>query len=93
MFKWLLDSLIATARSGARARNMALLGARREVLVEREARRGEAMMARTRDFKSVLVPLESARPGEYLQVELTGTTGSTFTGSPVRERAALPLAG
>ena len=88
-----LERLIATARSGARARNMALLGARREVLVEREARRGEAMMARTRDFKSVLVPLESARPGEYLQVELTGTTGSTFTGSPVRERAALPLAG
>ena len=30
--------------------------------------------------------------GAYLTVELTGTTGSTFTGAPVRERAALPVA-
>ena len=31
--------------------------------------------------------------GRYLTVELTGTTGSTFTGVPVAARAALPLAG
>jgi hypothetical protein len=31
--------------------------------------------------------------GRYLTVELTGTTGSTFTGAPVPSRAALPLAG
>ena len=88
-----LERLIATVRSGSRERNLLLLGARREVLVERLARRGDALLARTRDFKSVLVPVESARPGDYLTVELTGTTGSTFTGSPVHERAALPLAG
>ena len=31
--------------------------------------------------------------GRYLDVELTGTTGATFTGAVVRERQALPLAG
>jgi hypothetical protein len=31
--------------------------------------------------------------GQYLTVEITGTTGSTFTGVPVRERQPLPVAG
>ena len=82
-------------RSGARARNLGLLGTRHEVLVEREAKRGEAMlMARTRDFKTVLVPGRrvDARPATCT-VELTGTTGSTFTGAIVRERQPLPMAG
>jgi hypothetical protein len=30
--------------------------------------------------------------GTYCTVELTGTTGSTFTGTPVQERAPLPMA-
>ena len=46
-----LQRLVALVRSGARQRNLALLGTRHEVLVEREAKRGEAMlMTRTRDF-------------------------------------------
>ena len=46
-----LQRLVAVVRSGARARNLGLLGTRHEVLVEREAKRGEAMlMTRTRDF-------------------------------------------
>ena len=31
--------------------------------------------------------------GTYLTVELTGTTGATFTGTPVQARPPLPLAG
>jgi hypothetical protein len=38
------------------------------------------------------VPGDEAMIGAYLMVELTGTTGSTFTGAIVSERAALPLA-
>ncbi|MND07900.1 hypothetical protein D3C83_301930 [compost metagenome] len=49
-------------------------------------------MARTRDFRSVLVPGDERMLGRYLTVELTGTTGSTFTGAIAPERAALPLA-
>jgi tRNA-2-methylthio-N6-dimethylallyladenosine synthase len=89
-----LQRLVALVRSGARDRNLGLLGTRHEVLVEREAKRGEAMlMTRTRDFKTVLVPGDASMLGKYLNVELTGTTGSTFTGAIVRERQPLPMAG
>jgi len=89
-----LQRLVTLVRSGARARNLGLLGTRHEVLVEREAKRGEAMlMTRTRDFKTVLVPGDASMLGTYLTVELTGTTGSTFTGAVVRERQPLPMAG
>ena len=87
-----LARLIALVRSGARRRNLGLLGQRREVLVERTARRGDLLQARTRDHKTVLIPGEESLIGRYLTVELTGTTGSTFTGSPVRDRLPLPVA-
>ncbi|MEO8624271.1 MAG: radical SAM protein, partial [bacterium] len=89
-----LQRLVETVRSASRQRNLGLLGTRHEVLVEREAKRGESMlMARTRDFKTVLVPGDASMLGQYLTVEFTGTTGSTFTGSIVRERQPLPMAG
>ncbi|HEU4721268.1 MAG TPA: tRNA (N6-isopentenyl adenosine(37)-C2)-methylthiotransferase MiaB [Gemmatimonadaceae bacterium] len=89
-----LQRLVAVVRAGARRQNLALLGTRHEVLVEREAKRGEAMlMTRTRDFKTVLVPGDASMLGRYVTVELTGTTGSTFTGAVVRERQPLPMAG
>jgi len=87
-----LGRLIALARGISRERNLRLLGARREVLVERTARRGELLQSRTRDFKTVLIPGDEALVGEYLNVQLTGTTGSTFTGVPIARRESLPLA-
>jgi tRNA-2-methylthio-N6-dimethylallyladenosine synthase len=87
-----LDRLIALVRANARSRNLGLLGQRREVLVERAARRGELLQSRTRDFKTVLIPGPESMIGRYLTVELTGTTGSTFTGAPVNERLPLPVA-
>lgn len=88
-----MERLVDAVRAGARAQNLAMLGRRCEVLVEREARRGgDLLMARTRDFRTVLVPGDASMLGRYLTVELTGTTGSTFTGAIVPERAALPLA-
>jgi tRNA-2-methylthio-N6-dimethylallyladenosine synthase len=87
-----LARLISTVRAGSRARNLVMLGQRREVLAEKEARRGGLLQTRTRDFKTVIVPGDPALIGTYLNVELTGTTGSTFTGTILRERAALPMA-
>jgi tRNA-2-methylthio-N6-dimethylallyladenosine synthase len=87
-----LARLIATVRSGTRERNLKLLGEKREVLVEKSARRGGLLQSRTRDFKTVMIPGESALIGKYLTVELTGTTGSTFLGQTVGQRTALPLA-
>jgi tRNA-2-methylthio-N6-dimethylallyladenosine synthase len=89
-----LTRLVATLRAQAREQNLAMLGRTCEVLVEKEARRGEALMqTRTRDFKTVLVPGGPEMLGRYLNVELTGTTGSTFVGQVVSQRQALPLAG
>lgn len=88
-----LDALIDEVRSGSRAKNLRLLGARREVLVEKQARRGDLLQTRSRDYKTVLISGDESMLGRYLTVELTGTTGSTFTGTVVQERAALPMAG
>ena len=88
-----MDRLVETVRGVARAQNLGLLGRQYEVLVEREARRGgELLQARTRDFRTVLVPGDVSMIGQYLNVALTGTTGSTFTGNVVRARNPLPMA-
>jgi len=88
-----LSRLVETVRGMSRARNLGLLGARDEVLVEKEARRGgDLVQGRTRDFKTVLIPGDASMLGQYLTVELTGTTGSTFTGQVVASRKALPVA-
>src|SRR5690606_8562027 len=87
------DALVATVRGISREKNMGRLGQRMEVLVEKEARKGELLQARSRDFKTVLVPGTPELIGSYLTVELSGSTGATFTGTPVAERQALPLAG
>jgi tRNA-2-methylthio-N6-dimethylallyladenosine synthase len=86
-----LVRLIEAVRSGARERNLRLLGTRHEVLVEKVSRRGELLQARTRDFRTVLVPGHESMIGRYLTVELTGTTGSTFTGAVLSDRRALPI--
>ncbi len=89
-----MQRLVQTVRGLARARNLQLLGTRWEVLVEREAKRGgDLVQARTRDYKTVLLPGSATMIGRYCTVELTGTTGSTFTGVVVPDRSALPLAG
>jgi tRNA-2-methylthio-N6-dimethylallyladenosine synthase len=89
-----MDRLVDAVKSSAREQNLRLLGRQCEVLIEREARRGgDLLQARTRDFRTVLVPGDASLIGRYLTVELTGTTGSTFTGAVVRERPQLPLAG
>lgn len=88
-----LERLIAVVREGARSRNLALLGSRHEVLLEKLSRRGTLLQGRTRGHHTVLVPGDESMIGQYRDVELTGTTGSTFTGAVVQRRAALPLAG
>jgi tRNA-2-methylthio-N6-dimethylallyladenosine synthase len=89
------ETLVATVRSGAREKNLTLLGAEREILIEKGARKGELLQGRTRDFKTVLIPGDDRLIGQYLHVVLTGTTGSTFTGRVLEAtptRASLPIA-
>ena len=87
-----LARLVDTVRGISRAANLQQLGRRYEVLVEKVSRRGDdVLQTRTRDFKTVLVPGDERMLGQYLDVELTGTTGSTFTGQVIRRRERLPL--
>ena len=85
-----LAQLIEVVRSNTRRRNIARVGESHEVLVERPARRGGMMLGRTRGNMLVLLDLPESAIGEYHMVQLTGTTGSTFTGRVLaRELAVL----
>jgi tRNA-2-methylthio-N6-dimethylallyladenosine synthase len=76
-----LAHLIGVVRGQVRRRNIARLGELHEALVERPAKRGDLMLARTRQNFLVLVDVPPSAAGTYRMVRLTGTTGSTFTGS------------
>jgi tRNA-2-methylthio-N6-dimethylallyladenosine synthase len=84
-----LRRLIESVRLNVRRKNIARVGQTHEVLVERPAKRGDLMLGRTRTNHLVLLDLPQTAAGEYHTVRLTGTTGSTFTGSVVRPALAL----
>jgi tRNA-2-methylthio-N6-dimethylallyladenosine synthase len=88
-----LERLIAVVREVARRRNAALVGTLHEVLVEKVARRGGLLQARTRANKIVLVDGPVDWIGTYRHVRLTGTTGSTFTGIPTSGGRELAIVG
>jgi tRNA-2-methylthio-N6-dimethylallyladenosine synthase len=84
-----LGRLIEHVRRNARRKSLGRIGEVHEVLVERQAKRGELMLARTRTNHLVLVALPADAVGEYHQVKLTGTTGSTCTGAVVTPALAV----
>jgi tRNA-2-methylthio-N6-dimethylallyladenosine synthase len=79
-----LEKTIETVRSIAAKKNFALVGTVAEVLVEIKARRGGLLQARTRTHRVVLLEGPDEWLGRYIEVRLTGTTGATFTGVPVK---------
>ncbi len=85
-----LGRLIALARSQTRRKNWQKVGELAEVLVEQPAKRG-GMLGRTRTNSMVLLDLGPERIGEYHEVRLTGTTGSTFTGTILAKQAMAVL--
>jgi tRNA-2-methylthio-N6-dimethylallyladenosine synthase len=84
-----LERLIEAVRAQARRRHLARVGQTLEVLVERPARRGDLLLGRSRTNLMVLLDLPASAIGEYHQVQLTGTTGSTFTGQLARPQLAV----
>jgi len=80
-----LARLIALVRSGAKRKNIGLVGSTHEVLVEGRAKRGAMLQARTRTNKVALVEGPDEWIGTYRRVRFTGTTGSTFTAWPADE--------
>jgi tRNA-2-methylthio-N6-dimethylallyladenosine synthase len=88
-----LVRLIRVVRDVARRRNVALVGTEQEVLVEGAARRGGLLQSRTRTNKVVLLAGPRGWIGSYRRARLTGTTGSTFTGTPVSGARELAVVG
>jgi tRNA-2-methylthio-N6-dimethylallyladenosine synthase len=84
-----LGRLIETVRDNVRRKNIARVGEIHEALVERPAKRGGLMLGRTRTNHLVLLDLPADAIGQYCTVRLTGTTGSTFTGSVVTPALAV----
>ncbi len=84
-----LERLIEAVRVHARRKNIVRVGEVHEVLVERPARRGGLLLARTRANHLVLLELSPDSVGQYHRVRLTGTTGSTFTGAVVTPELAI----
>jgi tRNA-2-methylthio-N6-dimethylallyladenosine synthase len=87
-----LERLIALVRSGARRKNVGLVGSTHEVLVEGWAKRGGLLQSRTRTNKVALVDGPDEWIGTYRRVRFTGTTGSTFTAWPVEPVVAEAVA-
>ena len=85
-----LGRLIALARHQTRRKNVARLGAVAEVLVENAAKRG-GMLGRTRTNLMVLLDVGPDEIGAYHEVRLSGTTGSTFTGTILAKQAMAVL--
>jgi tRNA-2-methylthio-N6-dimethylallyladenosine synthase len=84
-----LERLITRVRQNSRRKNQGRVGSTHEALVERPARRGGLLLARTRTNLLALVDLPADAIGEYHQITLTGTTGSTFTASILRPQLAV----
>ncbi len=84
-----LNRLIETVRVQTRRKNAARVGEVHEALVERPAKRGELMLARTRGNQLVLLDVPPDAIGAYHPVRFTGTTGSTFTGAVVAPALAV----
>jgi tRNA-2-methylthio-N6-dimethylallyladenosine synthase len=84
-----LNRLIEAVRVQTRRKNAARVGEVHEALVERPAKRGELMLARTRGNQLVLLEVPPDAIGTYHPVRFTGTTGSTFTGAVVAPALAV----
>lgn len=84
-----LARLVEAVRTQVRRKNIGRVGQTHEALVERPAKRGDLMLARTRANHLVLLDLPADTIGQFHTVRLTGTTGSTFTGSVVTPALAI----
>jgi tRNA-2-methylthio-N6-dimethylallyladenosine synthase len=76
-----LEELIRVARGIQAEINRGEVGRMESVLIEKEARDPGHLLGRTRRNKVVAFPAEDRGIGEFARVELTGTTGATFTGA------------
>ncbi|MEM6992444.1 MAG: tRNA (N6-isopentenyl adenosine(37)-C2)-methylthiotransferase MiaB [Myxococcota bacterium] len=78
-----LQEVIAWQNVHTVASHAARVGTRQRVLVAATAKRGDAMQAKTPHFHNVLLPLDCAEPGEFLEVTVHESTGHSLVATPV----------
>lgn len=88
-----LERLIALVRDVGRARAAAVVGTAHEVLVEEPGRKDGQLVGRTRHNRVALFDGPRSWIGSYRTVQLTGTTGATFSAAPARVPLAVVEAG
>jgi len=76
-----LQDVIDLQEGFTRASHSARVGSREQVLIGQISKRGDRLVGRTARFQSVLVPLGRGRPGELVEVEITGSTGHSLISS------------
>ncbi|HUP90026.1 MAG TPA: tRNA (N6-isopentenyl adenosine(37)-C2)-methylthiotransferase MiaB, partial [Longimicrobiales bacterium] len=79
-----LERLIELHRSIQAEINAREVGSTVEVLVERTARSAGDVLGRTESNKVVAFAGEDSLIGQFMQVEITSTTGSTFVGAALQ---------
>ncbi len=75
-----LRQIIELQEMHTRASHASRVGQREQVLVSGLSRRRDRMVGRTRRFQNVLLPSALARPGELVDVTISGTTGHSLIG-------------
>ncbi len=76
-----LELLIDMARGIQGEINREELGRVEEVLIDGPARKPGQLRGKTRRHKVVAFSGDNVKPGDYVTVELTATSGPTFSGS------------
>jgi len=78
-----LEVLIRLARGIQAEISRTEVGRLEEVLAEKPGRDPGDLLGRTRRGKAVTFPASGHGPGDYVALRLSGTTGATFTGTPL----------
>lgn len=78
-----LERLIALTREIQGEINRSEVDRVEELLLEREGRRPDTMLGRTRRNKAVVLPKANTSVGSYVKARLVSTTGATFAGEAV----------
>jgi len=86
-----LEVLIRLARGIQAEISRTEVGRLEEVLAEKPGRDSGDLLGRTRRGKAVTFPASGHRPGDYVALRLSGTTGATFTGTPLSAARMEPV--
>lgn len=77
-----LQEVIERQEGHTRAAHDRRVGTVQEILVSGTAKRGDALVGRTRHFQNAILPLDAAKPGELVELTVTRSTGHSLVMAP-----------